>query len=169
MNSKKYNCPNCNKKGIKVGNITLESLLKPDYKEFIGILSYRFCETSNCDVVYYSEVGDQVFYKDNLHVRVGIKEESIPRPVCYCFNHNIEGIELEIQNKGLSSASEDITERLQDGCWCDTRNPEGRCCLGRVRKLEKELLKQYNAENSTTEKIIKDCCEADQEKLIIMV
>lgn len=158
MNTKNIGCPNCEKKGMKVKNLTLESILRSNYISQIGNLEYRFCETPNCDIVYYSEDGEQVFYKDNLHVRVGIKENSIPRPVCYCFSHTIEGIELEIQNTGKSAASEDITERLQDGCWCETRNPAGRCCLGSVRKIEKELLKKYNAMQTTVVENQKDCC-----------
>lgn len=158
MNKNNSGCPNCAKKGWKVKNLTLESVLRPKYVGQIGNLIYRFCETPNCDVVYYSEDGDQVFYKNDLHVKVGIKEKSFPRPVCYCFSHNIEGIELEIQSTGISTASEDITERLQDGCWCDTRNPAGRCCLGSVRKIEKELLEKYNLMQFTVDEHQKDCC-----------
>lgn len=158
MNTKTIGCPICKKKGLKVENITLESVLRSKYKSQIGNLDYRFCETPNCDIVYYSENNKQVFHKEALHVRVGIKEKSIPRPVCYCFSHNIEGIELEIQNTGKSSASEDIKKRLQDGCWCETRNPAGRCCLGSVRKIEKELLKKYNVIQTTVDEHQKDCC-----------
>ena len=158
MNTKKVGCPLCEEKGLKVKSITLESMLRSKYKNLIGNLDFRFCGTPNCDIVYYSEDGDQVFYKDNLHVKVGIKEESIPRPICYCFSHNIEGIELEIQNTGNSSASDDITERLQEGCWCETRKPAGRCCLGSVRKVEKELLKKYDVIHTTVNEHQKDCC-----------
>ena len=134
-----------------VKTITLQSVLQRELTDQVQDSVYRFCETPTCDIVYYHENHEQIFYKNNLLVRVGIKEKSIPMPVCYCFSHNIEGIELEIKKTGKSLASEDISERLQHGCWCDTRNPAGRCCLGSIRKIEKEFLEKYDPKLSTVD------------------
>lgn len=137
-------CPECSKKGNKVKTLTLQSLLRQQYLPAIKGNQYRFCATATCKIAYYSENSNQAFNKDALKVRVGIKETDIPRPVCYCFNYNIESIELEIEATGTSTASEDIKNRQQDGCWCETRNPQGRCCVGLVRQLEKEVLEKRN-------------------------
>ncbi len=141
-------CPDCGVKRNKVKTLTLQTLLRPRYLYSLTHDQYRFCATGDCDTVYYSENSDQVFHKDTLRVRVGIKEKNNPRPVCYCFNHNIESIELEIRATGKSTASEDIKTRLQDGCWCETRNPQGRCCVGLVRQIEKNLMATTNFSKS---------------------
>ena len=157
-NTTQINCSECNEKGNKVKKKTLISLLKPQFVQKIVNNDYRFCATSTCNVVYYSEKNNQVFHKDALRVRVGIKEADNPRPVCYCFNYNIESIELEIDAAGMSNASEDIKIRLRDGCWCETRNPQGRCCLGLVKQVEKELLSKKNASLIEESEPHKDCC-----------
>jgi hypothetical protein len=82
-------------------------------------------------------------------VRVGVKEKSSPRPVCYCFNHTVEKINEEVQRTGKSSVIEDIKGHMKkEGCSCETNNPQGSCCLKTVENYVKKRLSALEAETS---------------------
>jgi len=125
-------CPSCGVAGGPVKTDTVRSLIR---KEKLGEITeggYFFCKTAECETVYFMEDG-RTFPKGDLSVRVGIKETSAPRPICYCFGHTMEGIAEEIRLTGKSSAARDIRARMKkEGCSCETRNPQGSCCLKTV-------------------------------------
>jgi Zinc binding domain len=126
-------CPSCGVPGVPVKTITVRSLIR---KERLGDIDkieggYFFCGTPECETVYFTENGC-AFLKGDLSVRVGLKETS-HRPICYCFGHTMEGIAEEIRLTGKSQASQDIRARMkEEGCSCETRNPQGSCCLKTV-------------------------------------
>lgn len=96
---------------------------------------WRFCESQDCDIVYFSDNGDTTFTKSQLKVAVGVKETEGERPLCYCFGHSIASMKIELQSKGRSNAVADIRAKMKDpGCRCETENPSGSCCLGNVAK-----------------------------------
>jgi len=142
---------------VRVGLATLRALLKEEFaREFrIGEqppydamnnagpgcspcradTSWRFCDSRECDVVYYSETSDRTFLKCHLHVTVGVKEIAGDRPLCYCFGHSIASIKEEFRTNGHSDALQHIRAKMKDpGCRCVTENPSGSCCLGSVTK-----------------------------------
>lgn len=151
-------CPNCGRKAKRVTAVTLRALLK---EEFAGQIAgpdshsccdssgmeatgcqpvtadtgWRFCDSPDCDIVYFSERDDTQFTKAQLKVEVGIKETSGERPLCYCFGHSVETMKRELQESGTCTALEDIRAKMKDpGCRCETENPSGSCCLGSVAK-----------------------------------
>jgi hypothetical protein len=100
-----------------------------------GDTGWRFCDSQDCDVVYFSEEGDTSFTKSQLKMAVGVKESFGERPLCYCFGHSVASIKEEIGAKGHSDALDDIRAKMKDpGCRCETENPSGSCCLGNVTK-----------------------------------
>lgn len=154
-------CPSCGENAKSVKEITLRALLQPEAKARIIDGSFRFCATQDCDVVYFTEDWASVFKKDELSVRVGIKETSPPRHVCYCFDHTIEEIEKDIRETGETSVLEDIKTRMKEACWCETKSPMGSCCLGTVSKHVKAAALKYAKENSPSLPETKgetDCC-----------
>ncbi len=129
-------CPACGEKGQAVEKLTIEHMLKTDVA---GKLAgdYAFCKTATCDVVYFANTGE-TFRKQDLRVRVGIKETEDPSPVCYCFDYTRERIFEEINATGESTALPFITDKVKAAaCRCETENPSGRCCLGEVKKTIK--------------------------------
>ena len=128
-------CPICGARGKPVARVTLEHLLRPEKLKRLADAPYFFCETPECDVVYYSESAEWPFYKEDLEVRVGIKEDSDPIPVCYCFNFTERQIIADVEAHGRSTIAEEITANVKAGtCSCEVSNPSGRCCLGNVQK-----------------------------------
>lgn len=144
-------CPKCGKKGKPVKPVTLRALLKNEYAAEVPVLDesncesgcmpskgntgWRFCDSSECDVVYFGEQNGVTFTKEQLTVSVGVKEKVGERPLCYCFGHSVATIKEELRMKGHSDALEDIRRKMKDpGCSCEVTNPSGSCCLGTVAK-----------------------------------
>lgn len=152
-------CPECRREGKRVKRVTLESLLIPSAIGRIGERAYRFCPTPGCEMVYYGSDGSG-FMKNDLTVRVGVKETTAPRPVCYCFEHTVEDIEAQVATTGESTVLDDIKTKLRDGCWCETKNPQGTCCLSVVSrciadaKARSGLSKPATMQNNEHQ----DCC-----------
>ena len=136
-------CPDCGKKGTIVKPITLHSLLKPEVQSRILDANYWFCTNPECNTVYYSENGNGSFLKSDMQIKVGIKEKTPPRHVCYCFDHTIEEIEDEVHRTSTSTVLDDIKTRMKNGCFCVTKSPMGACCLGTVSKYVNEAIEKY--------------------------
>lgn len=133
-------CPECGRPGPEVPRETLEALLTPQAGERLLPLVYRFCETTECDTVYYCSDPASRYGRDELRVRVGSKETSAPRPLCYCFGHSYESVREEWERTGRTTVVEQIEAAMRgEGCRCTTTNPRGACCLPQVRKFVAEL------------------------------
>lgn len=165
MQSKKADksppCPGCGSAGRPVKSLTLESLLKPAAKARLKAeIDWMFCTTPECGSVYFAEEDGTNFVKDDLSVRVGIKETAAPRHVCYCFDHSIEEIEEQVQATGKSTVLADIRERMQKACWCETKSPMGSCCLATVTKHVKAAEKKFGVTEPELDAAlpVEDCC-----------
>jgi len=125
-------------------------LKEPHVSELDENVTYLFCPTRTCDVVYFSNQTKQYFNKPDLQVRVGVKETTPPIPVCYCFDYTRERIFDEIRATGESTALPFITDKVKTGlCECETKNPSGRCCLGEVKKTIKQGKEHYVQKSET--------------------
>ena len=128
-------CPECGITGKPVGRVTLEALLKSKNRNRIDGEGYRFCAEPGCGTVYFDSNSPSSFTRDDLTVPVGRKETSGPRPICYCFGFSIEQIEEEIRATGQCGVEDRIRARMKSGCDCETKNPQGSCCLGSVARI----------------------------------
>jgi len=129
-------CPSCGKKGKPVAVLTVKSLVR-DHTRVPSSVSYSFCRTTECDVVYFSD--QAVFRKPDLKVRVGIKETADPVPLCYCFDYSREDVRRHIESTGRTTILEEIKAEVQSGfCACEVKNPSGACCLGDVTRAIQE-------------------------------
>jgi hypothetical protein len=99
---------------------------------------YRYCSTPDCPVVYYGDDG-VVLHQADVRVRVNAKDPGPDVPLCYCFGHTRRSIANAIATRGNPTASAVIAREIKAGhCACEVKNPSGRCCLGEVRRYEKE-------------------------------
>jgi hypothetical protein len=125
-------CPVCGKKGKSVATLTVKNLVRR-HTRVASSLSYSFCRTPDCDVVYFS--GDTMFRKPDLKVRVGIKETEDPIPLCYCFDYSRADIRHDIEKLGSTKIPDEIEAEIQAGfCACAVKNPSGTCCLGDITR-----------------------------------
>lgn len=139
-------CPGCGQQGKTVGRLTLGALLKPDRRPQIpNQPEFCFCRTASCEAVYFTP-GRVVFRKDDLVVRVGLKEPDDPTvPVCYCFGWTKEKIQAELVETGRSTVIDQIKAQVKAGnCYCEVTNPQGSCCLGNVAKAVQEATAVVN-------------------------
>lgn len=131
-------CP-ANGRGTKpVSRRTVEQLTHPEIQSSLLRQPYYFCDAPACDVVYVSALGDHLITRDQLRVRVGIKEQEDPIPICYCFGFDREAIRDDIRRTGDTDIQRVITSRVKAGeCRCEDTNPSGGCCLGEVSRAIK--------------------------------
>jgi hypothetical protein len=121
-----------------VGRVTLESLLNPEAKASLTRQPYYFCDAPDCDTVYVSALTDHLVPKDQLTVRVGIKETEDPIPLCYCFGFDQKAVWNDVRVEGTTDIPKVITQRVKAGeCRCEETNPSGTCCLGNVYRAVK--------------------------------
>ena len=133
-------CPRCGRIGKSVNRMTVEALLKPEFRERVDGVPYGFCETPDCPVVYFAR-NRVTFMNDQIRVRVGLKEIEDPILVCYCFGITERMIQEEIKRTGHSTASSRIRAEVKaETCRCEVENPSGRCCLGDVAQAEKRVM-----------------------------
>jgi len=129
-------CPDCGKKGKSVPTVTVKSLVR-DHLRASAEVSYSFCRTPECDVVYFSQ--DAAFRKPDLKVRVGIKEREDPIPLCYCFGYTRADVRRDLEALGHTDIPDRIKAEIQAGfCACEIKNPSGACCLGDIVRAIKE-------------------------------
>jgi copper chaperone CopZ len=150
-------CPQCAKHGRAVKDITLRSLLREEFRSGIEGKTWQFCTTPKCPIVYFDS-GGSTFHKDQLTVRVGIKETTSPRPVCYCFDHTVEEIEDDIARSGKTGVLDDIKTRMKEACWCETTSPMGGCCLATVNGFIKDSMNRHGQSMPTAVSSAHDCC-----------
>ena len=168
-------CPSCDSKGRAVKPVTIESLVIEAARARVGRTDgFRFCAEPSCEVAYFHpETGDR-FLRRDVKVRIGQKETTPPRPVCYCFDHTVEEIEDEVARTGRSRIPDQIQEKCREGLdRCEETNPQGACCLGNVRRTLKEAQAQVNRgapvdavvtkESNETEE---DCCAMNTKTLV---
>ena len=63
-----------------MGRKTVESLITRETRAVLTPQPYYFCDAADCDTVYVSALGDHLIAKDQLTVRVGMKETEDPIP-----------------------------------------------------------------------------------------
>lgn len=141
-------CPQNGLKGRKVKPLTVRSLIAETRKgEVQDDVLYGYCAAPECDVVYFDEAGWTV-RKQDLKIRVGVKETEDPIPVCYCFGYTRADIHNGIRETGTTTIPPKIRAEVKAGrCACETKNPSGSCCLGDVERAVKEVRAELGRED----------------------
>lgn len=138
-------CKECGHRGKSLKGITVKSLVRePKLGVIKSFEGFYFCETPTCKVVYFNNEQQLYLHKDDLKVRVGIKETEDPILVCYCFGWTQEKIFEQIKLKGYSTAVQEISAKVKTGeCACEIKNPSGKCCLPEVNNMVKKGMELY--------------------------
>jgi copper chaperone CopZ len=133
-------CPQCGQRGKPVDRLTIKAMLAVPLTQ-VRPVTYLFCRTADCPVVYFAEDGEQTFTTAEVRERVHQKEPDADDVfVCYCFRHTPKSIRAEWVTTGHSTVVDAINAGIQAGqCACEVRNPQGSCCLGNVRAVVKRV------------------------------
>jgi len=120
---RKFECPVNQEKGTEVSLKTILHHIKSPWRIMLTEQSYYFCDAPDCDVVYFG-ADNSVIRKEQLRIRVGIKEKSVDTLICYCFGVNKRQAFSDPAIKTF------VINQTKNGiCSCETSNPSGRCCL----------------------------------------
>jgi len=127
-------CPKCQDKGVKVQIITPQTLLKEYCKKKINTdLTYKFCKNSECEISYFSQNKSHFFIKGDLSVKATLKDQGLDVNLCYCFGHTRQSVLNGIKKTGKTTVLEEVKSKMNDpGCFCETSNPQGGCCLSNI-------------------------------------
>lgn len=136
-------CPKCGHEGRSVPFITLENLIMSEQlKKVKKDKKYSFCAGSDCSVVYFENSGEGWIDQGALKVPVTQKDNGADIPVCYCFGFHKGEVKQEVLATGRSDVPNIIQEKMKhSGCSCETKNPQGSCCLGNVRDWIRKIQK----------------------------
>lgn len=128
----KLGCPGCGLPGKAVLFATVKSMLRGQELRTLNVDDpFSFCSTAGCPTVYFS--GSQSFQGGALRVAVFQKEAGPDAPVCYCFEYARKDFEDPAE---ATAATEAIKDAVKKGvCACETRSPQGSCCLGNIAGL----------------------------------
>ena len=59
--------------------------------------------------------------------------------ICYCFKYSKQELFDAVKNGNQELIIQDIKSKMEDpGCFCETANPSGKCCLGDVQSFIKQ-------------------------------
>lgn len=134
--SEPQSCPSCGRRGKSVTTLTVKSLVR-DHTRVSGHERYWFCRAPGCDLVYFCASG--VFCKADVKVRVSLKEQEDPVPLCYCFDYTRADVWRDIEEHGRTEIPARIKGEVQAGfCACEVKNPAGACCLGEITRAIQE-------------------------------
>lgn len=126
-------CPVCGNAGRKVSVLTLDNHVAGALRGEIGN-DATFCLNPDCEVVYCNP-GGKVVRKGETKLPVTIKDSGDDVYVCYCFEFKRGDIRKDLSENGKTDIPDDITKKIRDGlCACESKNPQGACCLGNVAK-----------------------------------
>jgi len=120
---KHLRCPANGKQCAAVQLRTIAHHLNKPWLKTLKSQAYYFCDDPACDVVYFGQDGS-VIKTGELRTRVGQKETTPERTLCYCFGVTYQDAEQDPAIRDFVT-----TQTKQAACSCDTRNPSGRCCL----------------------------------------
>ncbi|MBN4080780.1 hypothetical protein JYT44_00305 [Caldithrix abyssi] len=137
---KKMVCPSCEQVGKPVRALTIKALIRKAGPHYGQITDGYLCTNPNDSTVYFFAEQDGTIDKEDLLVRVGIKETEEPIYVCYCFHHTKINIEKDFIENGHSTIEASIQNEVKNKrCFCETSNPSGKCCLGAIRAVLKAV------------------------------
>src|SRR5690606_12212003 len=94
-------CPVCGEVGRRVQTVTLDALVRDDVPRNDEV--YRFCGVSGCKVAWFGEQTGHLIPVRASRVRIGQKESSFDRPLCYCFGYRHSDLVEDLGAHGRST------------------------------------------------------------------
>ncbi|MGB1015431.1 MAG: hypothetical protein ACPG4T_14945, partial [Nannocystaceae bacterium] len=130
-------CPRCESNGRSIKPVTLQAQVVPARLDQLAEHNgWRLCTSESCEVVYFRD--DQVVVLGETRGVPFHKSEDPERLVCFCFEHSVADIKVDVAENEASTIQASIKAECKAGRDdCERKNPQGRCCLGNVGQAVK--------------------------------
>jgi hypothetical protein len=67
-----------------------------------------------------------------------VENQNLDELICYCFEHSKKELYEAIQKGKEQEIINDIKSKMiNPGCFCETANPSGKCCLSDIKQFIK--------------------------------
>ena len=98
-------------------------------------VSWHVCLSHTCRVAYYAT--ERSISIDEVLEIVPHKKGSADPKICFCFEYRISHLARSVTgDTSVHPIVQEIRARCREGLGrCETKNPEGRCCLGNITEL----------------------------------
>lgn len=64
-------------------------------------------------------------------------------PICYCFNYSKKEFYEAFKRNEEALIIKEIKNKMKNpGCFCETANPLGKCCLGEIQNFVENVKKE---------------------------
>ena len=74
--------------------------------------------------------------------KIKSKAKKIDGQLCYCFNYKEKDFQSAIENNREQILIEEIKSKMiNPGCFCETSNPTGKCCLNDIKNFINQVRK----------------------------
>jgi hypothetical protein len=68
----------------------------------------------------------------------GLENEDLEVFICYCFKKTKLDLVNAIEKQSLETFMSEIKAKMENpGCFCESANPSGKCCLGDIAAFSK--------------------------------
>ena len=123
-------CPQCEEKGQKVANFTVQRFVNKEFREYVEEQDYYLCMEAKCEVGYFNnDIGKFVLSK-NLKRPLWYKEDSESKLICHCTKITEEDIIKTVIETGLKNMRHIMFYlRGRFSNACGSMNPLGKCCV----------------------------------------
>lgn len=134
MNNVYFKCPGCNDIGVLIDNVVARQFVLPKFQPLLNKMKIlKFCNSSNCKIVYFTGNENWYFTVDELTEKVTVKDFGEDVLVCYCFNITRKMIYDDHELHQKSTLLEFIKEQYKaKNDQCKYKNPQSIQCLGQV-------------------------------------
>ena len=60
----------------------------------------------------------------------------VPGRLCYCFEYSEEDVKISLEKGKQAELLDEIKSKMvKPGCFCESANPSGKCCLADINKF----------------------------------
>lgn len=138
-------CPICKGTTESVGYRAVKHFVIDPLKDKINEEEYYICLKEDCDVVYFTEAGNEIYKIQDMKTPIWFKKDAAPKYICYC-NHVTE---KQIIDAVLYEDAKNMKDIIgltgaMKNANCEKNNPLGKCCSPVIQDTIRKGLKAKN-------------------------
>jgi len=129
----RLSCPTCGQNCFPVSPQTMLHQLQFPENQRLAEGDYAFCANRDCSTGYFSP--SAMIPKAQLRAF----QPGQTAMLCHCFDISEAVYRTALDDGTAESIKQFVVQQTkQKLCTCESRNPSGRCCLGKFKEMEQE-------------------------------